>query len=99
MGELNLQQRSRLADAVTRGSDNKFYFAEPFVEQMTMADFLSKLKSGSTIRASSIPYRMSPIDDECRFDMFGNVLSAISEWKSLLYFLFQRGRSRYAFGI
>lgn len=37
-----------LADAVTRGSDDKLYFAEPFVEQMTMAEFLSKLTSDST---------------------------------------------------
>jgi hypothetical protein len=42
-----LQHCSRLADAVTRGPDNKLYFAEPFVEQMTMADFLSKLTSGA----------------------------------------------------
>jgi hypothetical protein len=42
-----LQQCSRLADAVTRAPDNKLYFAEPFVEQMTMADFLSKIKSSA----------------------------------------------------
>ena len=35
-----------LADAVTRGPDNLFYFAEPFVEQMTMAEFLSRLSAG-----------------------------------------------------
>jgi hypothetical protein len=45
-----------MADAVTRSTDHKLYFAEPLVEQMPMADFLSKVSSGSvqTIDASSI---------------------------------------------
>jgi jumonji domain-containing protein 7 len=36
-----------MADAITRGTDNRLYFAEPLVEQMTMPAFLSKISSGS----------------------------------------------------
>ncbi|EKM59074.1 uncharacterized protein PHACADRAFT_249267, partial [Phanerochaete carnosa HHB-10118-sp] len=35
------------ADAITRGPDDRLYFAEPHVEQMTMGDFLAKLSSES----------------------------------------------------
>jgi len=36
-----------LADAVIRGPDDMLYFAEPFVKQMTMAEFLSRLSASS----------------------------------------------------
>ena len=39
------------ADAITKGPDDRLYFTEPYVEQMTMADFLVKL-SGSVQRQS-----------------------------------------------
>ncbi|RDX53908.1 Clavaminate synthase-like protein [Lentinus brumalis] len=34
------------ADAVTRGPDNKIYFAEPYTDKMTMQSFLDTLSSG-----------------------------------------------------
>ena len=34
------------ADAVTRGADNKLYFAEPLTEKMQMGPFLDTLSSG-----------------------------------------------------
>ena len=37
----------RYADAVTRNSDGKWYFAEPHYQKMTMRSLLSKLESSS----------------------------------------------------
>jgi hypothetical protein len=37
----------RYADAVTRNSDEKWYFAEPHYQKMTMRSLLSKLESPS----------------------------------------------------
>jgi len=34
------------ADAVAKGPDNMLYFAEPHVDSMTMAEFLSTLTAG-----------------------------------------------------
>ncbi|RDB22522.1 JmjC domain-containing protein 7 [Hypsizygus marmoreus] len=48
-----------LADAVTRGPDNRLYFAEPLVEQMTMEKFLSRLSPGSVVNDSEIHYLQS----------------------------------------
>ena len=31
------------ADAIARGSDDRLYFVEPFVEKMTMQELFSKL--------------------------------------------------------
>ena len=42
----------RLADAIARGRDDKLYFTEPFVERMTMAQFLSRISPGSVLIAS-----------------------------------------------
>jgi hypothetical protein len=100
LNKSKLHRCSRLADAVTRGSDNKLYFAEPYVEQMTMADFLSKLTSG-TVQPLVLHlfHLMFPAIDKSRFNMLGYILSTVSEWKSLLQFLLRRGWSGFAFGV
>ncbi|KAF8138280.1 cupin-like domain-containing protein [Boletus edulis] len=36
------------ADAVTRAPDGKLYFAEPFIDSMTLRDLFEKLRSGDT---------------------------------------------------
>lgn len=100
LNKSKLHHCSRLADAVTRGSDNKLYFAEPYVEQMTMADFLSKLTSGTVQTTYSICFTLNvSAIDKSRFNMLGNILSTVSEWKSLLQFLLRRGWSRFAFRV
>lgn len=79
-----LQHCFRLADAVTRGSDDKLYFAEPFVEQMTMAEFLSKLTSGAYKPSVSISvsYWMPPLLDSTHSEIYylqsqnGNIYSS-----------------------
>lgn len=48
-----------LADAIIRGPDDKIYFTEPLVEQMTMTQFLSKISSDSNVECSEVHYLQS----------------------------------------
>ncbi|KAI0720305.1 Clavaminate synthase-like protein [Cerioporus squamosus] len=67
------------ADAVTRGPDNKLYFAEPYTDNMTMRSFLDTLSSGqqgsSTVHCGEVHYLQSQngnMFSATYFDMSGN---------------------------
>jgi hypothetical protein len=73
---------SRRADAVTQGPDDKLYFVEPHIEQMTMQDLLTKLadKGKSSQRVDIGCMRVTFLNRS----LIGYPLSAVTERQSIL---------------
>ena len=80
----------RRADAVTQGPDNELYFIEPYIEQMSMRDLLTRLADQGLWTYLLIScFRDSRIH-RC---YFRHLLSPIAKWQPLLLRAFQRWKS------
>ena len=66
------------ADAITKGPDDRLYFTEPYVEQMTMADFVLVFLMGGVIILSTVGNDRSVTNCTCAVITIGLLHRTVS---------------------